>query len=164
MERKERQDWNVYKQIFTDQWDGFKNKYPLFDKGYYDEIVEKMLGCGDPEQIGYIEYQCMNCGQGKRLVAMSCKSFLWLRCGKVYVDDWISQVSKMLHGGVIYRHIVLTVPEVLRETFYNHAEELLSSLFRCGVNCLDDFFSCVSREEIKSGYIVVLQTHGRNGQ
>ncbi len=27
---------------------------------------------------------------------------------KVYVDHWVSQVSKMLHDGVIYRHSVLT--------------------------------------------------------
>ncbi|MCP5007791.1 MAG: IS91 family transposase, partial [Planctomycetes bacterium] len=46
-------------------------------------------------------------------VSMSCKSTLCLRCGKVYVDNWVSQVSKMLHEGVIYRHIVLTMPENL---------------------------------------------------
>jgi len=36
-------------------------------------------------------------GQGSRVVSMSCKSTLCLRCGKVYVDEWVSQVSKMLH-------------------------------------------------------------------
>ena len=29
--------------------------------------------------------------------AMSCKSSLYLRCAKVYVDHWVSQVSKVLH-------------------------------------------------------------------
>ena len=164
MEAEDRQNWNVYKQIFADHWDDFKKKYPLFNKEYYDELVEKMLCCGDPEQMGYIEYLCMSCGQGQRLVAMSCKSFLCLRCGKVYVDNWVSQVSKMLHEGVIYRHIVLTVPEILRKTFYYHAQELLGALFRCGVKCLDNFFSCISKKELKGGYIVVLQSHGRNGQ
>ncbi len=83
---------------------------------------------------------------------------------KVYVDDWVAQVSKMLHEGVIYRHIVLTVPAVLRTPFYQHSEELLSALMKCGVKCLDDFFSTVSRKDLKGGYIVVVQTHGRNGQ
>ena len=164
MEPEERQDWSVYKQIFHNNWDGFKKKYPLYDTEYYDELLEKMLKCGDAEQMGYIEYGCMNCGEGRRLVSMSCKSFLCLRCGKVYVDDWVSHVSKMLHEGVIYRHIVLTVPEVLRKTFYDHSKELLGPLFRCGVKCLDDFFSCVSRKKLKGGYIVVLQTHGRSGE
>lgn len=70
----------------------------------------------------------------------------------------------MLHEGVIYRHIVLTVPERLRKTFYHHAEELMGSFMGCGVRCLDDFFSRVSRKDVEGGYMVVLQTHGRNGQ
>jgi hypothetical protein len=70
----------------------------------------------------------------------------------------------MLHDGVIYRHIVLTVPDVLRTPFYQHAEALLSPFMQCGVQCLDDFFSTVSGKALKGGYIVVVQTHGRNGQ
>jgi len=35
---------------------------------------------------------------------------------------------------------------------------------RCGVRCLDDVFSRVSGTHLKGGYIVVIQTHGRNGQ
>ena len=160
---KERGDWNQFKQIFFDHWEGFKEVYSQYKKKYYDKIVKKMLGCGNPEEMGYIEYRCFRCGKGKRLVSMSCKSTLCLRCGKVYVDGWVSQVSKMLHVGVIYRHIVLTVPDIFRATFYNHQEELFGPLFRCGVRCLDDFFSYVSGRQIKGGYIVVLQTNGRMG-
>jgi hypothetical protein len=36
--------------------------------------VNKMLACGDPDRIGYVEHRCLDCGQGKHLVAMSCKS------------------------------------------------------------------------------------------
>ena len=61
-----------------------------------------------------------------------------LRCAKVYVDNWVSQVSKMLHAGVISRHIVLTVPEILRKTFYQRSQAVLSPFLRCGVRCLDD--------------------------
>ena len=158
------QGWNVFKQIFLDHWEGFKREHPLYDKQRYADVVKKMLGCGNPEEMGYIGYLCMGCGQGSLVVSMSCKSSLCLRCGKVYVDEWVSQVSKMLHEGVIYRHIVLTVPEKLRKTFYNHGGELLGSFMACGVKCLDDFYSNVSRREIKGGYIAVLQTHGRNGR
>ena len=80
------------------------------------------------------------------------------------MDEWVSQVNKMLHEGVIYRHIVLTIPEKIRKAFYNHTKELLGKLMSSGVKCLDDFFSRVSRKEIKGGYIVVLQAHGRSGQ
>ena len=163
MQVKERKDWNQFKQIFFDHWEGFKEAYPFFNTAYYDEVVQKMLSCGNPEEIGYIEYRCFYCGHGRRLVSMSCKSSLCLRCGKVYVDDWVSQISKMLHPGVIYRHFTLTVAEIFRPVFFNNADKLLSPLFRCGVKCLDDFLSTVSRRDLKGGYIVVLQTHGRNG-
>ena len=77
--------------------------------------------------------------QPPHLVSMSCKASLCLRCAKVYVANWVAQVSKMLHAGAIYRYIVLTVPAMLRTTFYQNAQALLSSFMRCGVCCLDDF-------------------------
>ena len=156
--------WSVFKQIFAEHWDGFTRVYPRYNRRYYDGLVDKMLGCGDPDQMGYIDYRCLRCGEGTHRVAMSCKSSLCLRCAKVYVDNWVSQVSQMLHEGVIYRHIVLTMPAILRTTFYQHAGGLLSGFMRCGVRCLDDFFSRVSGKALTGGYIVVIQTHGRNGQ
>src|SRR5712692_9808667 len=79
-------DWNVFKQIFVDHLDWFKLVYPRYNKPYYDGLVDKMLGCGNPEKMGYIAYRCLHCGQGKHLVAMSCQSSLCLRCAKVGLD------------------------------------------------------------------------------
>lgn len=164
MRGQEKQGWNVFKKIFSENWDSFKMEHSRYDNQYYDSLVEKMLSCGNPEEMGYIEYLCQSCGQGRRLLSMSCKSALCLRCGKVYVDNWVSQVSKMLHEGVIYRHIVLTMPDNLRTVFYKYSGELYGEFFACGVKCLDDFFSEVRGKALKGGYLVVLQTHGRNGQ
>jgi Transposase zinc-binding domain len=86
---------------------------------------------------------------------MSCKSSLCLRCAKVYVDNWVSHVSQMLHDDVIYRHIVLPMPALLRTTFYRHAGAWLNPFMRCGVQCLDDCFSRVSGYPLKGGYIMV---------
>ena len=157
-------DWNVFKQVFADHWDEFTHAHPRYQTSYYDGLVAKMLACGNPEQIGYVEYRCLHCGQGKHLVAMSCKSSLCLRCAKVYVDNWVSQVSKVLHEGVIYRHIILTVPAMFRTIFYHNAAVLLSALMRCGVQCLDDVSSEVRGKALKGGSITVIHTHGRNGQ
>src|SRR6266446_1807599 len=157
-------DWNVFKQICAEHWDGFTHAHPRYQTAYYDGLVAKMLACGNPAKMGSIEYRCLHCGQGQHLVAMSCKSSLCLRCAKVSVDNWVSQVSKMLHEGVIYRHIVLTVPAMLRTTFYQNAQALLSPFMRCGARCLADVFSRVSGKSLTGGYIVVVQTHGRNGQ
>src|SRR5205823_2132354 len=102
--------------------------------------------------------------QGTHRVAMSCKSALCLRCAKVAVDNWVSQVSQALHAGVIYRHIILTVPAMFRTPFYQNAAVVLSAFMRCGAQCLDDFFSTVRGKALRGGYITVLHTHGRNGQ
>ena len=156
--------WNVFKQIFHDHWDEFKQFNPLYNKAYYDELVQKMLSCGNPEKIGYLDYRCLDCGQGKHLVAMSCKSALCLRCAKVYVDDFVSHISQRLHEGIIYRHTILTLPDRLWDTFYHHSSTLMSEFMRCSVRCMDEFFGDLSRQPLKGGYIVVLHTHGRNGQ
>src|SRR5438309_177488 len=156
-------DWNVFKQIFADHWEPFQQAHPHYQTAYYDSLVGKMLACGKPAKIGYMEYRCLHCGQGKHLVSMSCKSSLCLRCAKVAVDNWVSQVSRVLHEGVIYRHIILTVPAMFRTTFYQNAAVVLSALIRCGAQCLDDFYSTVKGKALKGGYITVLHTHGRNG-
>src|SRR4030095_11350297 len=122
------------------------------------------LRCGNPDKMGYIEYRCLHWGEGTHRVAMRCKSSLCLRCAKVYVDDWVSPVSRMLHEGVIYPHIVLPMPALFRQTFYQHASRVLSAFMRCGVRCLDDVFSRVSGRALTGGYIVVVQPRGRNGQ
>jgi hypothetical protein len=157
-------DWNVFKQIFADPWEPFQCAHPRYQTAYYDGLVAKMLACGNPENMGDIEYRCLQCGQGKPLVAMSCQSSLCLRCAKVDVDNWVSQVSQVLQEGVIYRHVILTVPAMFRTTFYHNAAVLLSGLMRCGVQCLDDFYSDVRGKALRGGYIVVLHTHGRTGQ
>src|SRR5437899_4768028 len=157
-------DWNVFKQIFADRWPAFQQAHPLYPRASYVDLVDKMLAWGNPDTIEYLEYRCQHCGQGKHLVAMSCKSSLCLRCAKVAVDNWVSQVSRVLHAGVIYRHIILTVPVMFRTTFYHNAEVVLNACMRCGAQCLDDFYSTVRGKALKGGSITVLHTHGRTGQ
>jgi len=156
-------DWNVFQQIFADHWDAFAHAHPRYQTPYYEGLVAKMLACGNPEKMGYVEYRCLRCGQGTHRVAMSGKSSLCLRCAKVHVDNWVSQVSQVLHEGVIYRHIILTVPAMFRTIFYQNAAVLVSALMRCGVQCLDAFYSEVRGKALRGGYITVLHTHGRNG-
>ncbi len=156
--------WSVFQQIFAEHWEAFQQAHPRYQTPYYAGLVAKMLACGNPAQIGYSEYRCLDCGQGTHVVALSCKSSLCLRCAKVYVDNWVSQVSQVLHEGVIYRHIILTVPAMFRTTFYQNAAGVLSAFMRCGAQCLDAFYSTVKGKPLQGGYITVLHTHGRNGQ
>lgn len=158
-------DKAIFKDIFKDHWEGFKAQHPGYNTEQYEEPVQKMLGCGE-EFGGYSEYICMHCGLDKRKVPFSCKSCFCLSCAKKYTDDFVSQVSEMLHPGVIYRHIVLTLPEQLRGIFYKerHSRDLLSAFMRCGYECLEDVISTVKKRALKIGCIVVVQTHGRSGR
>ena len=72
----------------------------------------------------------------------------------------------MLHPGVIYRHIVLTIPKQLRIVFYRHRHDgsLLSMFMNVGHECLEDVVSTVKRLLLKIECIVVVQTHGRSGR
>jgi hypothetical protein len=81
-------DWSVFKPIFADPWEALQPAHPWYQTPYYESLVATMIECGNPEKMGYIEYRCLHCDQGKHLVAMSCKSSLCLRCAKVYVDNW----------------------------------------------------------------------------
>jgi hypothetical protein len=157
-------DWNIFQQIFADHWDGFTHAHPRYQTAYYHDLVAKMLACGNPEQMGYVAYRCLQCGQGTHRVAMSCQSSLCWRYAKVYVDNWVSQVSQVLHEGVIYRHLILTVPAMFRPIFSQTAAALVHALRQCGARCLDDLYSEVKGKALKGGYITVIHTHGRNGQ
>ena len=157
-------DWSVFQQIFADHWDTFRQAHPRYQTAYYEGLVAKMLACGSPEKMGSIEDRCLHCGQGKHLVAMSCKSSFCLRCAKVYVDNWVTQVSQLLHEGGISRHIILTVPAMFRTTFSQNAAVVLNACMRGGGQCLEDFSRDVRGKALRGGYSTVLHTHGRNGQ
>jgi hypothetical protein len=62
-------DWSVFQQIFADHWDAFAHAHPRYQTLYYKGLVAKMLACGNPEQMGYVEYRCLRCGQGTHRVA-----------------------------------------------------------------------------------------------
>lgn len=158
-------DADVFKTIFNDHWEDFKKVYPKYDIDQYDKPVQKMLGCRDAFN-GYSEYICMYCGRDRRKVPFSSKSCFCLSCAKQYVDNFVSQVSGMLHPGVIYRHIVLMLPEQLRPVFFKERfnKDLLSGFMKCGAECLEDVVGSVKREKLKIGSIVVVQTHGRSGR
>jgi hypothetical protein len=156
-------DWHVCKPIFADHWEAFQHAHPRYQTPYDDEVVAKMLACGNPATMGYVAYRCLCCGQGKHLGAMRCQSSLCLRCAKVSGDNWVSQVRQGLHEGVLSRPIILTVPAMFRTTFSQHAAVLWSAFIRCGAQCLDDVSSTSRGKALKGGSITVLPTHGRRG-
>jgi hypothetical protein len=154
-------DRDKLKEIFRVHWKSFQETFSRYGEDRYDEVVQKMLGCGDAKN-GYATYMCGECGGEQRRVPFSCKSCFCLSCAKVYTDQWAARVEAILFPGVAYRHTVLTVPDELRKYFYREAR-LLSELMRVGVECLADTLRTVLRRPVEGGYILVLQTNGRSG-
>jgi len=85
-------DWSVFRQLFAEPWDAFRHAHPRSQASYYDGLVAKMLGCGNPDKMGYVEYRCLHCGQGKHLVAMSCKASLRVEHETVAVERFIGRM------------------------------------------------------------------------
>jgi hypothetical protein len=155
-------DKNTFKQIFYDHWDTFRQFHPHFDSPDYIETVQKMLDCGDPEKMGFVQYRCCYCGQTRR-IAFTCKSCFCLSCAKVYTDRWADFIARRLLPGVTYRHVVLTIPEFLRFWFFRNPE-LLSPFMRAGHACIKDILqTCTGVKKLDIGNIIVLQTAGRSG-
>jgi len=148
---------NVFKQIFSDGWAAFVQRHPRY--AAVDEVVQKMLGCGDPAN-GHTLYLCPECLE-RHVVAFSCKSQFCLSCARVYGQSWVETVQEMLHPGVKYRHLILTVPEALRTLIYRHAVPLLEGLMRAARTAMDGVVTQAKRQIVRLGYIVVLQTGGR---
>jgi hypothetical protein len=155
---------NLLTQIFSDYWNNFKLKHSSYATDYYDEVVNKMMNCGDPT-FGYTEYGCMHCGQAKHLVAFTCKSYLCLRCGRVKSENFVFEVMNKLHSGIVYRHLILTMPDQLKQFFYERrtSKDLYNELYRCGHEYIQDVFEKVTGRRLRCGAIIVLHTTGRKG-
>jgi hypothetical protein len=155
-------DKNTFKQIFYDYWGTFRKFNPRFDSSDYTETVQKMLDCGDPEKMGFVQYRCCYCGEIRR-IAFTCKSCFCLSCAKVYTDRWSDFIARRLLPSVTYRHVVLTMPEFLRIWFFRNPQ-LLSQLMRTGNACIKDILqTCTGIKKLDIGNIIVLQTAGRPG-
>jgi hypothetical protein len=154
-------DKTTFKQIFRDHWDHFKVVYPRFDIPPCNATVQKMLDCGDPEKMGFVQYRCLSCGETRR-IAFTCKSCFCLSCAKVYTDRWAEFIGRRLLPGITYRHMVLTMPDYLNTWFYRDPT-LLSPFMRAGHACMRDIFRVAGGAELDLGAVIVLQTAGRSG-
>jgi hypothetical protein len=155
-------DKTTFKQIFREHWGQFKQAYPRYDGPEYDQVIQKMLDCGDPEKMGFVQYRCCSCGESRR-IAFTCKSCFCLSCAKVYADRWADFIGRRLIPQVTYRHEVFTVPDFLRGYFYRNPD-LLNCLMQTGNNCLLDILQTCTRTSLTIGTMIVLQTSGRSGR
>lgn len=146
------------KQIFQDHWDAFLDTQPQIRPVVVTE-VEKMLHCGDPAN-GYHLYYCHDCKRF-RYVAFRCKSRFCPTCGAGYQADRADSISAKFIN-CKHRHIVFTIPDVLRNHFrlYRH---LLHLLFQAAANTVLSWFTSQNKQEsFTPGIVCCLHTFGRD--
>ncbi len=135
-----------------DNWRRYQSIYA--DRVTTDQIaeVEKMLGCGDPNN-GFTTYICLKCGETE-VVSFSCKSRVCASCGKVHADEWSKQLISQLFN-VTHRHITFTVPAELWSILEAHSE-WRKELFGAANETL--------RQIIKAepGMVMVLHPYGKD--
>ena len=161
MNKSQKIDKQTFKDIFRDHFGDFVMRYPRYQAEHIRDVVERMLGCAE-EESGYATYKCMDC-QEERVVPFSCKSSFCLSCARIRLENWLQQMEWTLFEEVDYRHVVLTMPEVLRVYFYREPEKL-KRFIQVGLEMLKELIREVSKKDIECGYIVVLQTAGRSGK
>jgi len=155
---------NLYTKIFKKHWIEFKQNKQSYATADYDEVVSKMINCGDPK-FGYIEYGCTYCGEQKHRIGFTCKSPLCLSCGRVNSENFVFKVMKKLHPGIIYRHLILTVPDQLLRLFYQRrkTKDLYNEFYKTGWEYIQDVFHRVKKKRLRCGAIIVLHITGRKG-
>ena len=73
----------IFKQIFRDGWAAFKARHPRYEA--VDEVVQKMLGCGEFAN-GYAVSICPACFAEKK-APFRCKRCFCLSCAKTYTAN-----------------------------------------------------------------------------
>lgn len=156
---------NVFLEIFNQHWDEFKSLYPNYSEKRFDEVIQSIVKCGDPE-FGFKQYQCFNCGKDSRIVSFSCKSPLCLTCGRTRGEKYSSKIKSRLHPDVKYRHVSLTIPEQFRWIFYRNRKETkyFNRFFQAGWECIQDFIAEALKMKVECGCLMVIHTVGRNCQ
>ena len=153
---------NIFTKILSDNWECFKGKFPSYADTYYDEVITKVLGCADPT-FGFAQYMCSSCGDHDKIVAFSCKTKFCLRCARVFSENFTHKLKERLHPDVIYRHLILTIPEQLRQMFYQNRKnkKILNDFFAAGWAAVKSLISMATGLTLKCGAVIIMHSAGR---
>lgn len=169
------------KDVLVNYWDSFVSTFSnLKIRNVVHEEVEKVIKCRTIE-LGYTYYECKHC-HNYSIVPHTCKSRFCSSCGNKYLNDrLISSKTKLLKEQ--HRHIVFTIPDVLRNYFlkdrslldllYDSVNETITWIFNP-----KSYQNRVNKQKPKErakkiirvnkdsclvpGYICVLHTYGRD--
>lgn len=119
-------------------------------------VVERALNCGKIEK-GYFKHKCIECNE-EYIHGFMCKSKFCSKCGRMYSLKWSdNQVNNMLN--VTHRHAVFTIPEELRNYFYQK-RQLLKDLQNAVYGVVSSYYKNKVKGNHEVGLIAVVHTFG----
>jgi len=156
----------IIKRILQDHFIGFwefhKEKFPESYRKDIEETIQKTIRCGS-KSLGYIRYECLGCPSDSKpvFIYFSCKSRFCNKCGKKYTDDWSDKQQELVFN-VSHRHMVFTIPEELRNVFFQDRKKL-QELSQLVAQVFQYYYQNRSKKRrLKPGIITVIHTFGRD--
>lgn len=156
----------VIKRILKDHFAGFWYLHErLFPASYREDIKEtvlKTIKCRSSD-LGYAKYEFLGCEGNPRpvFVCFTCKSRFCNKCGKKYTDDWSDKQQELILN-VPHRHMVFTVPQELRNIFFQDRKKL-NELSQQVAQVFQFYYQRKSRKrQLQTGIITVIHTFGRD--
>lgn len=119
-----------------------------------------MLSCKGDER-GCKVWYCNNCNE-YHFEMFGCNSKLCSPCGKRYHDDWAERLAGKIMKGVVYRHIVFTLPPELWKIIKEN-RELLKLISDVSYQTIQQAFSKMKHiEKLTPGVIAVVHPFGKD--
>lgn len=143
--------------IFSEHWESYLKTHRV--RTVEKEEVEKMLSC-KKEDRGCFVYYCKTCDKYV-IVPFGCNSRLCTCCGKRYTDQWAERLSKRVLKGIIYRHITLSLPEILW-AYIKKNRNLQKLIQDTSALTIKEVFSVTLKQDITPGIISILHLFGRD--
>jgi len=163
--RQRRPESTVLYPVLATHFDSFLTRYEtLFQRRYgylrpvVREVVERYLDCGNP-MCGFARIRCPEC-RGEFLLTFSCKTRHFCpSCHAKRRRAWSIWLGRRLLLPVPHRHVVFTIPKMVRPFFrYNRA--LLGDLCLCAVTAMAKYMKAQAGRSLMPGTVAVIQTFG----
>ena len=151
--------------VLYQYYDKFKAAYDeRFQKEYgrwrdvVDKVVGKYFNCG-MFLGGFGRLKCPKCG-AEKLLALSCKTRAFCpSCSAKRALLWAELVQEKVLKPVGHRHVVFTLPKMLRPYFKFH-RDLLPILCHAAWDALREFFEASLSKGALPGAILTINTAG----
>ncbi len=145
-------------QILDGRWADFRRNEAVHDD-HLNQTVQAFLRCGD-FRSGFTRWRCPDCAQ-EFLLAFTCKQRgLCATCAQRRTLTLAPYIAETVCHAVPHRHIVLTIPRVLRPVFRRN-RALLTELFHAAHEVLGLWLrERTGGADGQPGIVIAAQTFG----